>query len=34
VVDTLVLMPPLSVTEEEMRRMVEALRLGIIEACS
>lgn len=34
VVDTLVLMPPLSVTEEEMQRMVEALRLGIIEACS
>lgn len=33
VVDTIVLMPPLSVTEAEMKRMMEAMRLGIIEVC-
>ncbi len=33
VVDTLVLMPPLSVTDDEMIRMVQALRLGIEEVC-
>jgi adenosylmethionine-8-amino-7-oxononanoate aminotransferase len=33
VVDTLVLMPPLSVTDSEMQRMVHALRLGIEEVC-
>ena len=31
--DTLVLMPPLSVTDSEMQRMVHALRLGIEEVC-
>lgn len=33
VVDTLVLMPPLSVTEEELTKMVDALRQGLIEVC-
>jgi len=33
VVDTIVLMPPLAVTEAEMERMVEAVRLGIEEVC-
>jgi adenosylmethionine-8-amino-7-oxononanoate aminotransferase len=33
IADTLVLMPPLSVTDDEMTRMVQALRLGIEEAC-
>jgi adenosylmethionine-8-amino-7-oxononanoate aminotransferase len=33
IADTLVLMPPLSVTDDEMTRMVQALRFGIEEAC-
>jgi len=32
IADTLVLMPPLSITEDEMTNMVQALRLGILEA--
>jgi adenosylmethionine---8-amino-7-oxononanoate aminotransferase len=31
VVDTIVLMPPLAVTEAELTQMVEALRLAILE---
>lgn len=33
VADTLVLMPPLSVTEEELIKMTDALRLGVLEIC-
>lgn len=33
VVDTIVLMPPLAITEEEVERMVKAVRLGIEEVC-
>lgn len=34
ILDTLVLMPPLCVSEEELARMVQALRLGIEEVCA
>ncbi|MES2598800.1 MAG: adenosylmethionine--8-amino-7-oxononanoate transaminase [Verrucomicrobiota bacterium] len=33
VVDTIVLMPPLAITNAEMERMVKAVRLGIAEVC-
>jgi adenosylmethionine-8-amino-7-oxononanoate aminotransferase len=33
VVDTIVLMPPLSATEQELTRMVEAIRLAITDTC-
>lgn len=33
VLDTLVLMPPLCATEEELARMVQALRLAVVEVC-
>jgi adenosylmethionine-8-amino-7-oxononanoate aminotransferase len=34
VLDTLVLMPPLAATEEEISRMTEALRAALIEVCA